>query len=92
MELDEDQVAGPEHAPPVILADAVVGTSFHAGTIRLLLMAWGVRDDGVKCGMISGQLALTPGAALQVRTQLDQLLTQLEKQGVIELPRGPLQA
>lgn len=79
-------------SPPVIYADRVDGFGFEAGQIRLVFGAKLVTSQGEAHVVLSGGLVLTVDAALELRTQLDQLLTQLEKQGLIQLPRGPLQS
>ena len=78
--------------PPIVLIDHAEMSSFAGGTIRITCAAFFDRseEDGESC--LSGFLVLTPTGALQLYTQLHQALTQLDKQGFIQLPRGKPQA
>lgn len=78
--------------PPVVFAEHVESITFQAGALRLLLAADAVDRARQFHSIVSGELVLTVEGALELRTQLDQMLTQLEQKGVIQLPRGPASA
>lgn len=73
----------PEFDVPMIFGDKMAGLGFQSGVCRLAFSA-NTADEGGQENMVkSGYLILTPGCMLELRSQIDQMLTELERQGVI---------
>jgi hypothetical protein len=75
----------PEFDLPMIFADKVAGLGFQAGTFRVALAA-SVADEAGQSQMIkSGFLILSPEGMVELRSQIDQMLGELERRGLINL-------
>jgi len=75
----------PDFDLPMVFADQVAGLGFQAGTFRIALAA-NVADDEGRTELIkSGYLILSPDGMLELRSQIDQMLTELERRGLINL-------
>ncbi|HEX5377656.1 MAG TPA: hypothetical protein VFW47_03745 [Phenylobacterium sp.] len=75
----------PEFDLPMIFGDKVAGLGFQAGTFRVALAA-SVADEAGQSQMIkSGFLILSTEGMLELRSQIDQMLGELERRGVLNL-------
>lgn len=75
----------PEFDLPMIFGDKVAGLGFQAGTFRVALAAQ-VADEAGQSQMIkSGFLILSPEGMVELRSQIDQMLGELERRGLINL-------
>lgn len=75
----------PDFDLPMVFADSVAGLGFQSGVFRLALAA-AVADAGGQSQLInSGYLILSPDAMLELRSQIDRMLAELQRQGVINL-------
>ena len=75
----------PEFDLPMIFGDKVAGLGFQAGTFRVALAA-SVADEAGQSQMIkSGFLILSPEGMVELRSQIDQMLGELERRGLINL-------
>lgn len=76
----------PEQTDPIVIfADRTVGLGFHGGVIRIGLAAMHVDRQGQDELLRTGMLALTVEGALELQASLHQLLSQLDKHGVVDL-------
>ncbi len=75
----------PEFDLPMIFADKVAGLGFQAGTFRLALAASVADETGQTQIVKSGFLILSPEGMVELRSQIDQMLGELQRQGVINL-------
>lgn len=73
----------PEFDLPMIFADSMAGLGYQSGVARLAFAANTADEAGKEHLVKSGYLILTPGCMLELRSQIDQILTELERQGVI---------
>ncbi len=73
----------PEFDLPMIFGDAMAGLGFQSGVARLAFAANVADEAGEERKVKSGYLILTPNCMLELRSQIDQILTELERQGVI---------
>lgn len=73
----------PEFDLPMIFGDKMAGLGYQAGVCRLAFSANTADEVGVEVMVKTGYLILTPGCMLELRSQIDQILTELERQGVI---------
>lgn len=73
----------PEFDLPMIFADSMAGLGFQSGVARLAFAANTADETGQTQTVKSGYLIITPGCMLELRSQIDQILTELERQGVI---------
>lgn len=80
----------PEFDLPMIFADKVAGLGFQSGTFRVALAAAVTNDAGRSEMIKSGFLILSPEGMLELRSQVDQMLGELERQGVISFRAGKL--
>jgi hypothetical protein len=69
----------------MIFADKVAGLGFQAGTFRVALAASVADDKGDSQIVKSGFLILSPEGMLELRSQVDQMLGELERRGLINL-------
>jgi hypothetical protein len=75
----------PEFDLPMIFADKVAGLGFQAGTFRVALAAQVADEAGQSQTVKSGFLILSPEGMLELRSQVDQMLGELQRQGLINL-------
>ena len=75
----------PEFDLPMIFVDKVAGLGFQAGTFRVALAANVADDKGQTEVVKSGFLILSPEGMLELRSQVDQMLGELERRGLINL-------
>lgn len=75
----------PDFDLPMIFGDKVAGLGFQTGVMRLVFAADIANDVGETETVRSGYLILTPDCMLQLRSTVDQMLTELERQGVISM-------
>lgn len=75
----------PDFDLPMIFGDKVAGLGFQSGVMRLVFAADIANDDGESETRRSGYLLLTPDCMLQLRSTVDQMLTELERQGLISM-------
>ena len=73
----------PEFDLPMIFGDKRAGLGYQAGVCRLAFSANTADEAGQEEMVKTGYLILTPGCMLELRSQIDQILTELERQGVI---------
>ncbi|MDP1600713.1 hypothetical protein [Phenylobacterium sp.] len=73
----------PEFDLPMIFGDKMAGLGYQAGVCRLAFSANTADEAGQEEMVKTGYLILTPGCMLELRSQIDQILTELERQGVI---------
>jgi hypothetical protein len=73
----------PEFDLPMIFGDKMAGLGYQAGVCRLAFSANTADETGQEEMVKTGYLILTPGCMLELRSQIDQILTELERQGVI---------
>lgn len=73
----------PEFDLPMIFGDSMAGLGFQSGVARLAFAANTADESGEARSVRSGYLILTPGCMLELRSQIDQILTELERQGVV---------
>lgn len=73
----------PEFDLPMIFGDKMAGLGYQAGVCRLAFSANTADEAGREEMVKTGYLILTPGCMLELRSQIDQILTELERQGVI---------
>ncbi|RYG03187.1 MAG: hypothetical protein EON94_04430 [Caulobacteraceae bacterium] len=73
----------PEFDLPMIFGDKMAGLGYQAGVCRLAFSANTADEAGKEEMVKTGYLILTPGCMLELRSQIDQILTELERQGVI---------
>lgn len=73
----------PEFDLPMIFGDSMAGLGYQSGVARLAFAA-NIADAAGQAQVVkSGYLILTPSCMLELRSQIDQILTELERQGVI---------
>ena len=72
----------PEFDLPMIFGDKMAGLGYQAGVCRLAFSANTADEAGQEEMVKTGYLILTPGCMLELRSQIDQILTELERQGV----------
>lgn len=75
----------PEFDLPMIFADKVAGLGFQAGTFRVALAASVADENGQSQVIKSGFLILSPEGMVELRSQVDQMLGELERRGLINL-------
>lgn len=75
----------PDFDLPMIFGDKVAGLGFQSGVMRLVFAADIANDDGESETKRSGYLLLTPDCMLQLRSTVDQMLIELERQGLISM-------
>ncbi|MFZ3005205.1 MAG: hypothetical protein WA047_03440 [Phenylobacterium sp.] len=75
----------PEFDLPMIFADKVAGLGFQSGVFRVALAANVSNTQGVSEVVKSGFLILSPEGMLELRSQVDQLLGELERRGLMNL-------
>lgn len=75
----------PEFDLPMIFADKVAGLGFQAGTFRVALAAAVADEAGQTQVVKSGFLILSPEGMVELRSQIDQMLGELERRGLINL-------
>lgn len=75
----------PDFDLPMIFGDKVAGLGFQSGVMRLIFAADIANDSGETETTRSGYLLLTPDCMLQLRSTIDQLLIELERQGIINM-------
>ena len=75
----------PEFDLPMIFGDRVTGLGFQAGTFRVALAAGVANAAGDTELVKSGFLILSPDGMLELRSQIDQMLSELERQGILNL-------
>lgn len=75
----------PEFDLPMIFGDKVAGLGFQAGTFRVALAANVTDNQGREQMVKSGFLILSPDGMLELRSQIDQMLLELERRGVLNL-------
>jgi hypothetical protein len=75
----------PDFDLPMIFGDKVAGLGFQSGVMRLVFAADIANDAGETETVRSGYLILTPDGMLQLRSTVDQMLTELERQGIISM-------
>lgn len=73
----------PEFDLPMIFADSMAGLGYQSGVARLAFAANTADLAGQEHMVKSGYLIITPSCMLELRSQIDQILTELERQGVI---------
>ena len=73
----------PEFDLPMIFGDAMAGLGFQSGVARLAFAANVADEAGQEQKEKSGYLIQTPNCMLELRSHIDQILTELERQGVI---------
>jgi hypothetical protein len=74
----------PDFDLPMVFGDQTAGLGFQSGTFRLAFAA-NVADAAGQEQMIkTGYLILTPDCMLALRAQIDQMLGQLQQQGLID--------
>ena len=73
----------PEFDLPMIFGDKMAGLGYQAGVCRLAFSAIIADVAGQEEMVKTGYLILTPGCMLELRSQIDEILTELERQGVI---------
>ena len=73
----------PEFDLPMIFGDSMAGLGFQSGVARLAFAANISDEAGDEHKVKSGYLILTPNCMLELRSQIDQILTELERQGII---------
>jgi hypothetical protein len=69
----------------MIFGDQVAGLGFQAGTFRVALAANVTDGQGREHLVKSGFLILSPDGMLELRSQIDQMLIELERKGVLNL-------
>ena len=75
----------PEFDLPMIFGDKVAGLGFQAGTFRVALAAAVADEAGQTQVVKSGFLILSPEGMVELRSQTDQMLGELERRGVLNL-------
>ena len=75
----------PEFDLPMIFGDKVAGLGFQSGVFRVALAAMVADENGQGQMIKSGFLILSPEGMVELRSQIDQLLGELERQGLISL-------
>jgi hypothetical protein len=80
----------PEFDLPMIFGDKVAGLGFQSGVFRVALAAMVADAQGQSQMVKSGFLILSPEGMVELRSQVDQLLGELERQGLIKLKADKL--
>jgi hypothetical protein len=75
----------PEFDLPMIFGDKIAGLGFQSGVFRVALAALVADAQGQSQMVKSGFLILSPEGMVELRSQVDQLLGELERQGLIKL-------
>ena len=75
----------PEFDLPMIFGDKVAGLGFQSGVFRVALAAMVADEKGQSQMIKSGFLILSPEGMVELRSQIDQLLGELQRQGLINL-------
>lgn len=75
----------PDFDLPMIFGDKVAGLGFQSGVFRVALAAMVADEQGQGQMVKSGFLILSPEGMVELRSQVDQLLGELERQGLISL-------
>ncbi len=75
----------PEFDLPMIFGDKVAGLGFQSGVFRVALAAMVADETGQGQMIKSGFLILSPEGMVELRSQIDQLLGELQRQGLINL-------
>ena len=75
----------PEFDLPMIFGDKVAGLGFQSGVFRVALAAMVADDTGTEQLVKSGFLILSPDGMLELRSQLDQMIGELERRGLMNL-------
>ncbi len=75
----------PEFDLPMIFGDKVAGLGFQSGVFRVALAAMVADEKGQGQMIKSGFLILSPEGMVELRSQIDQLLGELQRQGLINL-------
>ena len=75
----------PDFDLPMIFGDKVAGLGFQAGTFRIALAANVTDEKGKEQIVKSGFLILSPNGMVELRSQIDQMLGELERRGVLNL-------
>lgn len=82
----------PEYDIPMIFGDKMTGLGFQSGVFRVGFSANTADYTGREDLVRSGYLVLTPECALELRSHLDQLLSELQRRGMIEFSPDKLQS
>jgi hypothetical protein len=80
----------PEFDLPMIFGDKVAGLGFQSGVFRVALGVGDHGGQGQSQMVKSGFLILSPEGMVELRSQVDQLLGELERQGLIKLKADKL--
>ncbi|WP_421934370.1 hypothetical protein [Phenylobacterium sp.] len=80
----------PEFDLPMIFADKVAGLGFQSGVFRVALAASVANTTGETEIIKSGYLILSPEGMLELRSQVDQLIGELERRGLMNLKPAKL--
>jgi len=80
----------PEFDLPMIFADKVAGLGFQSGVFRVALAASVAGVTGETEIIKSGYLILSPEGMLELRSQVDQLIGELERRGLMNLKPAKL--
>ena len=75
----------PDFDLPMIFGDTVAGLGFQSGTFRLALAANVTDAQGKEQVVKSGFLILSANGMVELRSQIDQMLGELERRGVLNL-------
>jgi hypothetical protein len=82
----------PDFDLPMIFADKVAGLGFQSGVFRVALAAQVADAKGQTEIVKSGFLVLSPEGMVELRSQIDQMLTELERRGLMNLKPDKLQS
>lgn len=74
----------------MIFGDKMAGLGFQSGVFRAAFSANTADEQGQERMVQSGYLILTPGCMLELRSQLDLMIGELERQGLMDLKAGRL--
>lgn len=75
----------PDYDIPMIFGDKTSGLGFQSGVFRIGFSASTADFTGQEELVKSGYLILTPECMLELRSNIDQILTELERRGMINL-------
>ena len=75
----------PDFDLPMIFGDKMAGLGFQSGVFRLAFSANVADTAGQEQMVQSGYLILTPDCMLELRSQLDQMIGELERSGLMNL-------
>jgi len=74
----------------MIFADKVAGLGFQSGVFRVALAASVANPEGETEVIKSGYLILSPEGMLELRSQVDRLIGELERRGLMNLKPAKL--